>query len=226
LIHKLRWAVLLCVPLLVMSATTSAESASHRELKQVIASQPDAARGQELFEKCTACHGNDGGGTTDGSVPRIAGQHYRVLSTQIVDFRSGRRWDMRMEGVATSHEAIPEIQDIADVAWYVSRLDRDGKRGIRDGQHVERGAAIYAASCRSCHGADGGGSDPKQIPRLAGQHAGYLARQIYDAVDGRRPVLAKSHGKRFAPLGFEEVLGLTDYLARLSWQDPQAEPAH
>ena len=81
-------------------------------------------------------------------------------------------------------------------------------------------------SCRSCHGADGGGSDQKQIPRLAGQHAGYLARQIYDAVDGRRPVLAKSHGKRFAPLGFEEVLGLTDYLARLGWQDPPAATAH
>ena len=30
-------------------------------------------------------------------------------------------------------------------------------------------------------------------------------------------LLAKSHGKRFAPLGFEEVLGLTDYLARLEW---------
>ena len=224
--RKLPWALLLCAPLLAMSGPTIAETAPRREFNQVIASQPDEARGHDLFEKCAACHGKDGGGTVDDWVPRIAGQHYRVLVSQIVDFRSGRRWDVRMEGVATSHEIIPELQDIADVAWYVSRLDRDGRRGVRDGQNVERGAAIYATSCRSCHGADGGGSDQKLVPRLAGQHAGYLARQIYDAVDGRRPVLAKSHGKRFAPLGFEEVLGLTDYLARLGWQDPQPEPAH
>ena len=223
--NRPRWIALLCVPLLAMSGPTSAETKAQREFNQVIASKPDAARGQELFAKCAVCHGSDGGGMADGWVPRIAGQHYRVLASQILDFRSGRRWDVRMEGVATSHEVMPEIHDIADVAWYVSQLDRDGKRGIRDGQHVERGAAIYAANCRSCHGVDGAGSDAKQIPRLAGQHAGYLARQIYDAVDGRRPPLAKSHGKRFAPLGFEEVLGLTDYLARLGWQQPQ-EPAN
>ncbi len=217
MIHKLPRSVLLCVSLLALSEPGSAESAPRADFNQVIASQPDVARGQELFEKCSVCHGKDGGGTADGSVPRIAGQHYRVLARQIIDFRSGRRWDVRMEGVATSHQVMPELQDIADVAWFVSRLDLDGNGGIRNGQYVERGAALYAANCKTRHGADGRGSDQKQVPRLAGQHAGYLSRQIYDAVDGRRPVLAKSHGKRFAPLGFEDVLGLTDYLARLEW---------
>jgi len=215
----MRWILLLVLPVSALAA-----GATRQDLAKILASKPDEARGEQLFEACAACHGADGAGTTPGSVPRIAGQHYRVLVRQLVDFRRGRRWDMQMEDVATSHEVIPELQDVADVAWYVSRMNRDGTRGIRDGAHVDRGAAIYAADCRSCHGAAGEGDDRREIPRLAGQHAGYLARQIYDAVDGRRPQLAQSHRKRFAALGFEEVLGLTDYLSRLGWQ-ADATPA-
>jgi cytochrome c553 len=207
--RMLRWTILLAVPLAAIAA-----DAARQDLARVIASKPVESHGEELFQACAACHGSDGSGRTDGSVPRIAGQHYRVLARQIVDFRHGARWDMRMEGVATSHEVMPELQDIADVAWFVSLMKRDGAAGVRDGQYLQRGADIYAASCRSCHGTGGEGDGAKQVPRLAGQHASYLSRQIYDAVDGRRPPLA-THRKRFAALDFEEVQGLTDYLARL-----------
>jgi cytochrome c553 len=203
---------LLCVPLFA-----HAESAAQRDFTRIVALKPDVEHGRDLFAQCAACHGPDGNGATNGSIPRIAGQHYRVLVRQVADFRNGARWDMRMEGVATSHEIIPELQDIADVASYVSTLGRDGARGVGDGAHAEAGAAIYAQSCASCHGAEAQGDDRRGIPRIAGQHAPYLARQIYDAVDGRRPPLARSHGKRFATLDFEQVLGLTDYLARIGW---------
>jgi cytochrome c553 len=194
---------------------------------------PDARRGEELFSQCTSCHSADGGGVAAGTRPRIAGQHYRVLVRQLVDFRRGKRWDFQMEGVATSHDIIPELQDIADVAWYVSRLTRDGVRGIGDGQYLEQGRTIYQSKCASCHGRNAEGSDARGMPRLAGQHAAYLARQIYDAVDGRRPPLTRTHRTRFAPLAFEEVLGLTDYLSRIGWNaslppasaTPPAEPA-
>lgn len=213
--------------LLLLPLLAQAESPAQRDFSRILALKPDAAHGRDLFQQCAACHGPDGGGTTNGSIPRIAGQHYRVLVRQIADFRNGARWDMRMEGVATSHEVIPELQDIADVASYVSTLTRDGARGVGDGQHVERGAAIYKRACQSCHGAEAQGDDRRAVPRIAGQHAAYLARQIYDAVDGRRPPLARSHGKIFAPLDFEDVLGLTDYLARIGWNPdgPVGAPA-
>lgn len=214
------WLLLLCLPL-----WAQAESTAQKDFSRIVALKPDIEHGRELFAQCAACHGPDGNGTTNGSIPRIAGQHFRVLARQIADFRNGARWDMRMEGVATSHEIIPELQDIADVATYVSTLSRDGARGVGGGEYVDRGAAIYKQACASCHGAEAQGDNRRGIPRLAGQHAAYVARQIYDAVDGRRPPLAHSHGKRFAPLQFEEVLGLTDYLARIGWNGTRAPAA-
>ena len=89
-----------------------------------------------------------------------------------------------------------------------------------DGHYVERGAALYAKSCASCHGANAEGDEARGIPRLSGQHAAYLTRQIYDAVDARRLPLAASHRKRLVTLDFEEVLGLTDYLSRIGWNPP------
>ncbi|HET9863173.1 MAG TPA: c-type cytochrome [Steroidobacteraceae bacterium] len=209
---------LLLLPLLAHAGPTS-----QREYTRTLALKPDAAHGAELFAQCASCHGSDGGGTTNGSIPRIAGQHYRVLVRQIIDFRRGDRWDIRMEGVATSHEVIPELQDVADVAAYVSQLSRDGQRGVGDGQYVERGQAIYSKQCASCHGPAGAGNAQRGIPQLAGQHAAYLSRQIYDAVDGRRPALAASHRKWLADLDFQAVQGLADYLARIGWQGPGDE---
>jgi cbb3-type cytochrome c oxidase subunit III len=211
------WPILSTLSLLPLFV--QAEAAPPREFTRTLALEPDAAHGAELFGQCASCHGADGGGTTNGSIPRIAGQHYRVLVQQILDFRRGKRWDMRMEGVATSHEVIPELQDIADVAAYVSHLARDGQRGVGDGQYVVQGRTIYSKDCASCHGPAGAGNAQRGIPQLAGQHAAYLSRQIYDAVDGRRPALAASHRKWLADLDFQQVQGVADYLSRLGWQD-------
>ena len=207
--------VMLSMPWLALGAGTASS-----DYKAAINSKPDPINGEALFEYCTSCHGPDGSGDVSGSIPRIAGQHYRVLVRQIVDFRYGKRWDVRMEGIAAKHTLLASNQDIADVAAFVSRLDRDGSRGVGDGLYVEKGAAIYTQQCASCHGADAEGDGDKGIPRLSGQHAAYLARQIYDAVDARRLPLAETHRKRFVPLDFEQVLGLTDYLSRIGWNPP------
>jgi len=50
---------------------------------------------------------------------------------------------------------------------------------------IERGATT-AQVCQGCHGAHGEGTAAKGYPRLAGQAAGYLARQLDDFASGRR----------------------------------------
>jgi cytochrome c553 len=205
----------LLLPLVAMAAGNA-----RRELADAVKATPNLAHGEQLFAQCMSCHGADGGGEVNGSTPRIAGQHYRVLIKQLVDFRYGTRWDFRMEGMADRHHLVG-AQDIADVAAYVSKLERPGKRGIGSGEFAADGARIYAGECRSCHGAEAEGSETG-VPHLAGQHYAYLMRQMYDAVDGRRPALSRLHSKRIATLDFEQVRAVADFLARIGWNPSDA----
>lgn len=208
--RRILWMVAL-LPV-VAAAGGSAKS----EFNAALQAKPDAEHGARLFAQCIACHGEDGNGKADGSVPRIAGQHFRVLTKQLVDFRNGKRWDFRMEDMADKHH-LAGPQDIADVASHVSVLMRLASRGVGSGEFAEEGGRIYAEKCQSCHGPDAKGDAAHGIPRLAGQHYGYLMRQMYDAVDGRRPALPKLHSKKIAPLDFEQVRAVSDYLARIGW---------
>jgi cytochrome c553 len=202
---------------LMLSGVAVAASTAQRELDGALRATPDAMNGEALFDNCASCHGADGAGQADGATPRIAGQHFRVLAKQLVDFRSGKRWDFRMEGAADRHH-LTGPQDIADVAAYVSKLATPGNRGIGSGEFVAEGSQIYAKQCASCHGPAADGNAERGVPRLAGQHYGYLMRQMYDAVDGRRPALPRLHSQRIAPLDFEQVRAVSDYLARIGWQ--------
>src|SRR5579871_1292831 len=180
---------------------------ARQELAEVLRAVPAPVHGAELFRNCAVCHGPSGGGTLDGGVPRIGGQHMSVLAKELVDYRHDRRWDIRMEHFADNHH-LPDPQAIADVASYASQLSVSVQAGVGDGELLERGAGIYARRCSSCHGPAAGGNAARVIPRIAGQHYGYLLRQIYDAVDGRRPNFSPSHVRLFARLERADIVGL------------------
>jgi cytochrome c553 len=199
--------------LLLLPASVGAASPARSELQAALRATPDPEHGETLFAQCVACHGDQGQGLPDGSTPRIAGQHFRVLVKQLVDFRYGKRWDFRMEQRANTH--LGAFQDIADVASFLSRLPRRNKVGGIDGEVLAQGANLYGVNCASCHGARGEGDGTESVPMLAGQHPGYLLRQMYDSVDGRRPSLAQLHAKRIKPLDFEQLRAIADFLARV-----------
>jgi cytochrome c553 len=56
---------------------------------------------------------------------------------------------------------------------------------VTDGSDIRRGGEIAAGRYVICHGADGESAGPL-FPRLAGQHAVYLARELADFAGGRR----------------------------------------
>lgn len=183
------------------------------EYQAALRASPDVEHGAVLFAQCVVCHGDQGQGLPDGSTPRIAGQHYRVIVKQLVDFRYGKRWDFRMEQRANRH--LGAFQDIADVAGYLSQQPRQSAGGGGSSDTLALGASLYGASCASCHGAQGEGDDDEEVPMLAGQHPAYLLRQMYDAVDGRRPALSRLHAQRIKPLDFEQLRAVADFLSRL-----------
>jgi len=202
-------------------AEPPAPPSSGQVLAQIRQRSANLERGAELFKGCAACHGSDGGGATDGLVPRLAGQHASVLQKQLVDYRHDRRWDPRMVAVVEQHSLSPE--SIADVTAYISRLDRDVGIGTGNGSLLRRGAAGYARSCQGCHGRAAQGDAARAVPRLAGQHYEYLRRQIYDAVDGRRPNFPPAHIRLLARLDRDDIAGIADYLSRLGAR-PTASP--
>jgi len=183
------------------------------EYQTALRAVPDFEHGAVLFAQCVACHGDEGQGLSDGSTPRIAGQHFHVLVKQLVDFRRGKRWDFRMEQRANSH--LGGFQDIADVAFYLNAQPRRSSGGASSSESLANGAILYASNCASCHGEQGEGDDIEAVPMLAGQHPAYLLRQMYDAVDGRRPTLTRLHSKRIKPLDFEQLHAVADFLSQL-----------
>jgi cytochrome c553 len=187
-----------------------------QERSDALHSRPDLDKGAALFQTCAVCHGSSGGGTPDGHVPRIAGQHYSVLVKQLVDYRSDRRWDPLMEYMADRH-LLKGAQDIADVAAYVSEIETLPEAGVSvgSGEYLSQGAEVYKGSCVSCHGETANGNGRRQIPRLAGQNYEYLVRQIHDAVEGRRPNFSDSHIRLLKPLDYTGILGVADYLSRI-----------
>ena len=197
-----------------------AVATAQQELQEALRSKPNLDRGAELFRNCAVCHGPQGGGTRDGGVPRIAGQHISVLAKQLVDYRHDRRWDIRMEHFADKHHLV-DSQAIADVTAYIHELTVEAAPGVGDGELVAHGANVYGRRCEGCHGESGQGSAKKVIPRIAGQHYDYLMRQIYDGVDGRRPNFSPTHIRMLATLDRRDIVGLADYLSRL---DPSKKP--
>ena len=204
--------------LTVTAASLVAAAASNgpQERSDAMHARPDLDHGAMLFQTCSVCHGTSGGGTPDGHVPRISGQHYSVLVKQLVDYRNNRRWDPLMEFAAYNH-LLKSAQDVADVAAYASEIETlpDAGVSVGSGEFLARGTEVYARSCASCHGKSGDGSGHGQIPRVAGQNYAYLVRQIHDAVEARRPNFSDSHIRLLKELDYADIQGVADYLARI-----------
>jgi cytochrome c oxidase subunit II len=60
--------------------------------------------------------------------------------------------------------------------------------------------AVQYAVCMACHGASGEGNVALNAPRIAGQEAGYVRRQLHAFRDGRRGVhIDDTYGKQMLP---------------------------
>jgi cytochrome c553 len=171
------------------------------------------------------CHGADGVGRSDGTFPRIAGQHASVIVKQIDDIRAGRRGNPIM---ASHIDTLTDPAEIADVAVYVAGLSPapEGSGAAHaeppnDGKH-ERGAALYRRDCARCHGAAGAGNAEKSIPVVAGQHEAYLLRQLRAIAGSLRrnadPGMVAIFDYRDA-----DLRAVARYLAALPWPAPAAE---
>jgi cytochrome c553 len=136
---------------------------------------------------CAACHGADGNSPIALN-PKLAGQHPEYITKQLKDFKSGKRKNAVMGGIAATLSA----QDMIDLGIYSgAQTASNGKARSNGagsvGEKIYRGgiADTGVPACASCHGPAGAGV-PVQFPRLAGQHADYTLAQMKAFRTGER----------------------------------------
>ncbi|MDQ6880984.1 MAG: c-type cytochrome [Pseudomonadota bacterium] len=130
---------------------------------------------------CSTCHGVTGNSVSP-AFPKLAGQQRDYLVAQLAEFKSHNRSNpagaQYMWGFTNLTPG--QVQGLAD---YFSgqtptigppgsaSLEAEGRRIYSDGI-PDKGVT----KCSACHGAKGEGN--AQFPRLAGQHADYIAKQL------------------------------------------------
>jgi cytochrome c553 len=144
---------------------------------------PAAAR-----EMCWRCHGVDGTGRGPGGFPSLAGQRaeYLYLSLHAYATRT------RHSGIMTNIAASLSDDTMRQLALYYSALPP--RHAVETGDSSAAQGAMIAArgvpqrdipACVGCHGPTDVPKNPA-YPRLAGQHAAYLALQLQLLKERRR----------------------------------------
>lgn len=141
----------------------------------------DGSAPAKVTAVCQSCHGLRGDSTTP-SVPRLNGQHEEYIAAQLKSFLDPGRQDPH--ATAAMWGVVRNVDDatLAVIARYYAgqeptqpsnggALAAEGRKFYASGD-----AAMNVPSCQSCHGANAEGRGT--IPRLAGQHADYLRKQL------------------------------------------------
>ena len=176
----------------------------------------DLAKGQSISTQvCAACHAADGSRGAPVN-PIIAGQHPEYLVKQLAEFKSGKRENPIMKGMAA---ALSEEDMVNVAAFYASKQAKPGfarnKDTIRLGEKIYRGGILErkVPACAGCHGPTGVGI-PAQFPRLSGQHSEYTEAQLIGFRSGGRVNSAQMMAIA-APMSDREIKAVADYIAGL-----------
>ena len=177
--------------------------------------KPDLQRGQQVAATCMACHTADG---TRGAPanPILQGQHAEYLAKQLREYKSGKRANAIMQGMA----AALSDEDMRHVAaFYASKPPVPGfaqnKETVELGQSIWRGGIMAKGvpACAGCHSPNGAGI-PAQNPRLGGQHAEYTEAQMLAFRSGARGNSAQMTAIA-ARMNDREIKAVSDFIAGL-----------
>ena len=177
----------------------------------------DAAAGEAKAAPCFGCHMPDGNSVVD-QFPKLAGQHEKYSIKQLSEFKSMKRKNDIMFGMAV---ALTD-QDMADLgAYFASKtvtpsVADDAKVAL--GKDVYRGGNMNAGvpACMGCHGPTGAGNPTAGYPSLRGQHVNYTLAQLMAFRDGARDNdPAGMMRSVVARMSKEEIEAVANYIAIL-----------
>jgi cytochrome c553 len=137
---------------------------------------------QKSVETCAVCHGLHGRSVSP-TFPNLAAQTAPYIELQLHAFKDQTRADPDAQAYMWGMASQMNDASISGLAAYFSsQTAAEGRSGnaplIAKGKQIfmEGVAARQIPACASCHGAQAQGNGP--FPRLAGQHAPYLLKQL------------------------------------------------
>lgn len=174
-------------------------------LVAVIFNHPvQAETGEKTAQRCFGCHGTKGN-SSNSMFPILAGQQAAYIRNQLNAFSQDQRENGMMQNIAKNLTA----EEIKNLAHFFAQQKPKSAGG--DAQLTAAGKKL-SSMCLGCHGnkAEGRG----QFPRLAGQHAAYLVKQLQNFKQGKRqggpmPSVAKK-------LSDQDIKALAAYFASLN----------
>lgn len=180
------------------------------------AAKPDLAKGQATSTNvCGACHAADGSRGAPAN-PILAGQHAEYIVKQLGEFKSGKRDNPIMKGMAAT---LSDADMVNVAAFYAGKSAKPGFAKNKDlvtlGEKIYRGGIADRSipACAGCHSPNGAGI-PAQYPRLAGQHADYTEAQLVAFRGGARNNSPQMTGVA-AKMNDREIKAVADYIAGL-----------
>jgi len=202
------------------AASDSAGGSGGASAAPVAKYEPSAIAGKSLYElgdasrgigACIGCHGKDGNSEVL-IYPNLAKQHPQYIEKQLHNFKANEnRTNFAMNQFASQMTD----EEILDIGAYFA--DTEAVAKIKPKKVVV--AAITeevlagekkAATCAACHG-EGGNAIIPQNPKLAGQSAEYIVKQLTEFKNGTRkdPVMSGMA----APLSEQDMVELAAYFA-------------
>lgn len=178
------------------------------------------AQSADLLLNCSSCHA-----LTPEAVPSLYpslnGQPARYLERQLDAYRMGlrRHPQMQQSAIALGEGAGAMARMYADAP--VPQLEQHAELPPAAIALVEEGDwSRGLPSCASCHGMAEAG-EMRVAPRLHGQPAGYLARQLRAYADGTRQSGPMGRMRAYSErLSSQEITALADYYA--AWRPARA----
>jgi cytochrome c553 len=210
---KTRIALILGLAALSGASAVLADESSELQA----AAEVKAEARQVAVTVCATCHGPQGRAISP-KFPQLAGQKATYLVAQLKNFKTQSRGDP--DAVAYMWGMAANLDDdlVNALAAYYSA--QRPARGAASGADITaRGKDIFLNGvtaegippCAACHGADASGTD--EFPRLAGQKAQYLLKQLRSFQNNQRNV-AIMHGVA-GGLQSSEMTSVAAYLQSL-----------
>jgi cytochrome c553 len=172
-----------------------------------------AAEPPPELAKCQACHGKDGN-SPSSDMPRLNGQPWQYLANRVRSFRDATRQTPHATYFMMDVNSSVNDKTLVTLAQYFAA--QAPTVAIPVGALAEKGRKFYQAAnsnllaCQSCHGAGGQGHDT--IPRLNGQHAVYLRKQLENfSMLTRVSETMNPHIRNMTP---EQIAALVAFLAK------------